>query len=1214
MRCKLITAVSQALLVWLFPVAASAQLELPEQAKPWFLVIMDTSGSMNDPPEMENSCGFTSNKMGAAKCALRDILDSTGDADFGLVQFLHPCRDACDDQSGATDGCPNDTECGAQLLEPIVPDNHPMVREWVDGQCQGTCSGGYTRELYSRGCTPLGASLRLVRDYMEGNASGVAAPTAEDDFAARQCRKVSVILLTDGDETCDGDPTARAQELHAVAAPIPGGTTIDLDVRTYVIGFGIDPGDEDVEAISEGGCTCAGTYAADSCTADQDPATPCDPCGGECTGNRGFYAQDEQELSAAFNQIIADAQLAPEICNNEDDNCNGLIDEGIVKYCDRPNGIDDLVLCEPPEETECDGIDDNCDGRIDEGLLNDCGFCGDVPEEVCDGLDNDCDGATDEGVEEGGECGVDEGICQTGTLRCIDGEYECVNERGPGQEQCNCLDDDCDGETDEDPEGNLCPPGYVCFQCECVPLCSPGEEFGKCDPGLIPMEDDSGRCICVEDPCNQLTCARLTREADGEVICGPNRADVAACACILGVCLAPCEAVECEEGRVCDPKTGNCISDHCSAAGCDDGERCDAVSGQCEPDPCATAQCDEDEVCRDGDCESSCATVQCEDGEQCRSGRCVQDKCAGVLCQRNESCDPDSGECVADACTGQRCEVGLRCDPVSGDCVPLACAVVHCPEGQDCRDGECFFTPGTDPDDGDDDGDKSDALEPRYISAAGSGCGCSVPGAQRARHNWGLSVLLGFGLLLLWTTVRSRGKGRRRTALRYRIGFRRRAALRGSVHGWLTVLSALLAAAIWAALSSGCDGARAGLCIANCPDAAQPGGWDAAMDAGRRHPDASSGEGGQPHKDAAADGAAEAGAECDDDGGVEDEICNGIDDDCDGRTDEDLTPPNGFCGRAGVCEDVVAECSSEGAWVCDFPDAYEFDETQCDGLDNDCDGDTDEGFPGLGTECSVGIGACRGQGEITCDSSGTGTECSVTQPEDPQDEICDGLDNDCDGDVDEPKSAPGSHANYVVEDMVQIDTDLWIYAYEASRPDATQESQGTVSERSCSRSNVLPWTNLTYPEARAACEAAGLRLCTADEWQQACQGSGTAETCNWSYTPTETTTCNDYIDDGSDACNGKEFEDASLGPGRWLLPTGHLPECYADHGADKRIYDMSGNVKEWAEGSTAGVNPLRGGSMNNVAEGLRCDFDFAAANDTFKFQNVGFRCCSSEAP
>lgn len=49
---------------------------------------------------------------------------------------------------------------------------------------------------------------------------------------------------------------------------------------------------------------------------------------------------------------------------------------------------------------------------------------------------------------------------------------------------------------------------------------------------------------------------------------------------------------------------------------------------------------------------------------------------------------------------------------------------------------------------------------------------------------------------------------------------------------------------------------------------------------------------------------------------------------------------------------------------------------------------------------------------------------------------------------------------------------VYVYAYEASRPDATAAGQGTSTARACARPGVMPWTNVSYPEAAAACQAA----------------------------------------------------------------------------------------------------------------------------------------------
>jgi len=353
--------------------------------------------------------------------------------------------------------------------------------------------------------------------------------------------------------------------------------------------------------------------------------------------------------------------------------------------------------------------------------------------------------------------------------------------------------------------------------------------------------------------------------------------------------------------------------------------------------------------------------------------------------------------------------------------------------------------------------------------------------------------------------------------------------------------------------------------------------------------------------------------ECDFNGS---EACNGEDDDCDLVVDEDLTPPDNVCDPNGVCGMGTVECDpAMDAWVCNLPATYEDTESTCDDLDNDCDGTVDESFlaMGLGTPCSNGVGACRRTGSIECTSDGMGVECGAGAPGPAGTEICDGLDNDCDGSVDEPRDSPGTNPSYVVEPMVEVTAggpDFWIYQYEAARPSATDTSSGTSNPmtRACSRADVLPWTQVTYLEAEQACANAGLRLCSESEWERACTAS--SQSCTWSYA----SSCTTY---NGNRCNGNDYDpDGAAGDQDRVLPTGSLPMCYANHGGGMsgRVFDMSGNVKEWTEARSAGVNPLRGGSMNNTRGGISCGFDFTVADDDFQFTNVGFRCCSDVAP
>ena len=117
-----------------------------------------------------------------------------------------------------------------------------------------------------------------------------------------------------------------------------------------------------------------------------------------------------------------------------------------------------------------------------------------------------------------------------------------------------------------------------------------------------------------------------------------------------------------------------------------------------------------------------------------------------------------------------------------------------------------------------------------------------------------------------------------------------------------------------------------------------------------------------------------------------DEVCDGIDNDCDGTADEELGSSS--CG-VGECVASVENCVEAVEQTC-VPG--EPTGEICDGLDNDCDGTPDEDLGstscGVG-ECAVSIDNCVGGAEQTC-VPGT---ASV--------EVCDGLDNDCDSTTDE---------------------------------------------------------------------------------------------------------------------------------------------------------------------------------------------------------------------
>ena len=139
------------------------------------------------------------------------------------------------------------------------------------------------------------------------------------------------------------------------------------------------------------------------------------------------------------------------------------------------------------------------------------------------------------------------------------------------------------------------------------------------------------------------------------------------------------------------------------------------------------------------------------------------------------------------------------------------------------------------------------------------------------------------------------------------------------------------------------------------------------------------------------------------------ELCNGKDDDCDGSVDEDFPSLGKPCNTESCQGPGQYICNAQGTDVaCTVTSTGPTPEI-CDGIDNDCDhviDNPDANMPGVGILCGSAVGECR-QGVSACVSGQIVCNDAVG----PTPEICNGKDDNCNNWVDEDVVPPGDACN-----------------------------------------------------------------------------------------------------------------------------------------------------------------------------------------------------------